>query len=84
MALGCAGTTSDTWSLDLNAKYDFKVRGAELFVRVDAFNVFNNDAEAWNWHFAERSWNGVPYENFGETEYHQAPRSVRFGFGMSF
>ena len=56
----------------------------EWYLRGDVFNVFNNSAVLWDWHFAERSWNGVPWEYFGEPQFHQAPRSVRFGIGMSF
>jgi len=81
---GSLGRTPDVWSLDLMLKYAFAAAGLDWNVRVDVFNVFNNDAEVWNSHFAERAWNGVPNEHFGEPEYHQAPRSVRFGFGMSF
>jgi len=81
---GSRGRTPDVWSLDLMLKQVFTAAGLEWNIRLDVFNVFNNDAEVWNYHFAERSWNGVPYEYFGETEYHQAPRSIRFGFGMSF
>ncbi len=65
-------------------KYAFTAGGLGWSVRADVFNVFNNAAVMWNYHFAERAWNGVPYDNFGEPQFYQKPRSVRFGFGLSF
>jgi len=80
---GCAGTTPSTWSLDLTARYDLKRWGLDWFARVDAFNVFNNDTrtevdeEAENETFAANP-------SYGMATYFQAPRAVRFGFGVSF
>jgi outer membrane receptor protein involved in Fe transport len=81
---GSLGRTPDVWSLDLMLKYEFAALGLDWNVRADVFNVFDNAAEEWNHHFAEQAWNGVPNEHFGETQYYQTPRSVRFGFGVSF
>jgi hypothetical protein len=81
---GSLGRTPNVWSVDLMVKYAFTAAGLDWNVRVDVFNVTNNAAEEWNYIFAEQSWNGVPYEHFGEPQFFQAPRSVRFGFGLSF
>jgi hypothetical protein len=53
-------------------------------VRTDVFNVFNNDAELWVQDRAENTGNGIPNPYYGFPQFHQAPRSVRFGIGLSF
>jgi outer membrane receptor protein involved in Fe transport len=81
---GSIGRTSNVWNLDLMLKYAFDAAGFEWFFRADVFNVFNNDAEIWVDQLGEDPGNGVPNEYFGLPVYYQAPRSVRFGFGLSF
>jgi outer membrane receptor protein involved in Fe transport len=81
---GCCGRTDDIWSLDLMLKYDFLAAGIQWNVRADIFNVFDNQGVDWYWEFAEDSWNGAPDPYYGEPLMYQTPRSVRFGFGVSF
>jgi hypothetical protein len=81
---GSRGRSPNVWSLDLMLKYALSIGGLDWNVRVDVFNVFNNHAELWNYEWAENGSNGVPDEHFGETEYYQNPRSVRFGLALNF
>jgi hypothetical protein len=80
---GCGGRSADTWNLDLSLRYDLKQWSADWFLRVDTFNVFNNervievDEEA-------QSDNYLPNPNYKGATYYQSPRSVRFGIGVSF
>jgi hypothetical protein len=80
---GFAGTTDAAWSLDATLGYTIRALGAEWQLRLDVFNVFNNDAAAEVNQIAER-------ENFeGNPSYllpqiYQEPRSVRLGFAVSF
>ena len=39
---GTAGRTPTIWTLDLGAQYTFKIWKSSLALRVDVFNVFNN------------------------------------------
>ena len=78
------GRTSNVWSLDLMLKYSFAAVGLDWQFRVDVFNVYNNSSELWVQHFAENAGNGIPRDTYGLPEFYQAPRSVRFGFGLSF
>ena len=80
---GCAGTTPSTWNLDLTARYDLKLWGLDWFARVDAFNVFNNDTLVEVDEDAEdETFTSNP--SYGMATYFQSPRSIRFGFGVSF
>ena len=81
---GCCGRTDDVWGLDLMLRYDYQAAGIDWNVRLDVFNIFNNQNVERVSVWAENTSNGVPEVNYGEPEYYQAPRSVRLGFGMNF
>ena len=80
---GCGGRTADTWNLDLSLRYDFRPWGTNWFIRVDAFNVFNNDTVVEVDEEAQGD-TYLPNPNYQGATYYQSPRSVRFGLGMSF
>lgn len=80
---GCGGRTPDSWNLDLSLRYDIRQLGALWFVRLDAFNVFNNDQVIEVDEEAEGT-TFLPNPNYKGTTYYQSPRSVRFGFGANF
>ena len=80
---GSLGRTESIWWLDLTVRYDWTWRDVNLFARVDAFNVFNNQGVT---NVEERGEiiQGTPYENWGEPIFYQNPRSLRMGLGVSF
>jgi outer membrane receptor protein involved in Fe transport len=80
---GCCGRTDDVWSLDLMGGYRFALGGLDLSLRVDVFNVFDNDAVTEVEERAEDD-AGAPNPLYGEALVHQIPRRVRLGFGVSF
>jgi hypothetical protein len=80
---GCCGRTDDVWSLDLMGGYRFPLGGLDLVLRVDIFNVFDNDAVTEVEERAEDD-AGAPNPLYGEAVVHQVPRRVRLGFGVSF
>ena len=41
---GTVGTTDDTYGLDAMVKYDFRLAGLDLNVRLDIFNLFDSSA----------------------------------------
>ena len=81
---GCCGRTEDVWGIDVMLKYDFQALGIDWNVRLDAFNALNNQNIARVLVSAEGTWNGVPYENYGEPQHYQRPRTIRLGFGLNF
>ena len=84
---GHSGTTPNVLWLDLMVKYDFRW-GVDWFVRLDVFNFFNNHAVTEVDEFAEEDTSSPPNyllnPNYGLARAYQSPRSVRFGFGLSF
>ena len=82
-ARGCAGRTDAAWALDLGLRYDWAWLGAGWHARVDAMNLTDNgavevvveDSELW-------SYQANP--SYLLPRYYQLPRTVRFGFGVSF
>jgi hypothetical protein len=80
---GSYGTTDDSWGLDVMAKYDFRALGAQMNVRVDVFNLFDNDAVTEIDEFGDTDSGGVN-PNFLEPTQYQPARSVRFGVGINF
>ena len=80
---GCGGRTDSVWALDLGVKYDWQWLGADWNVRVDAFNVTNNDSVELVDEFAD-NWTGGPNPSYLMPWHHQTPRRVRLGFGVSF
>ncbi len=83
MPRGCCGTTDDIFGIDGMFKYDFQVGNTNMNVRVDVFNLFNNDGVTEVRELAEIQV-GTPDPNYNRTTHYQAPRSVRFGFGLNF
>jgi len=80
---GCAGTTSESWSLDLMAKYDFRIGSTHWYARVDVFNVFDIDTTLEvNEEAEDESFLANP--SYLMPRYYQPPRSVRLGFGFNF
>jgi len=64
-------------------RYEFQALGAGCNVRVDVFNLFNNDAVNQVREYAEQR-NLTPDPSYRMARFHQAPRSVRLGLGVSF
>jgi hypothetical protein len=71
------------WSLDVMARYDFRLAGLDLDFRIDVFNVFDNHAVTEVQERAEDA-TGAPDPTYGEAITHQTPRRVRFGVGVRF
>jgi hypothetical protein len=80
---GCVGTTEASWGLDLTMRYDLRALGADWKLRLDAFNVFDNDTVTEVDERAELS-NFQTNPSYLMARHHQSPRSVRLGFGVSF
>ncbi len=80
---GSFGTTDDAFALDLMAKYDFKLGPADMYVRLDAFNITNNDATTELDEAGDLD-TGAANDTFLAPTHYQPPRSVRFGVGLSF
>ncbi|MEJ2422272.1 MAG: TonB-dependent receptor, partial [Acidobacteriota bacterium] len=81
---GTAGRTPTTWTLDLGAQYNIPLWKSHLGVRVDIFNVTNNQkATAVYQSYAVQSGVGGPItvepgaEHWGDAYAHQSPRAVR-------
>jgi outer membrane receptor protein involved in Fe transport len=81
---GCCGRTDDVWGLDVMLKYDFQTAGITWNVRLDAFNILNNQNVVRVRQQAERTGSGVPRDDYGEPMYYQRPRTVRLGLGLNF
>jgi outer membrane receptor protein involved in Fe transport len=80
---GCGGRTPDTWALDLTARYDFRLAGGDCYARLDVFNLFDNDAVTKVDEVAEIE-TLQPNSDYLEPRFFQAPRTIRFGIGLSF
>jgi hypothetical protein len=80
---GCMGTTDDAYALDLNLKYDFTLAGLDMNVRMDVFNVLNNQHVTSVSEGSEQA-TGADNPNFLEATDTQAARRVRFGVGLTF
>jgi len=80
---GCGGRTPETWALDLTARYDFRIGGADCFARLDVFNLLDKDAVTKVDEVAEER-TLMPNSDYLEPRFFQSPRTVRFGFGVSF
>ncbi len=88
---GSAGRTPTTWTLDLGAQYNIPLWKSHLGVRVDIFNVTNNQkATAVYQTWAYQSNVGDPIvsdpsaEHWGDAYAHQSPRAVRLALRWSF
>jgi hypothetical protein len=80
---GCAGTTGSTWGLDLMVRYGFRAAGVRWDLRVDAFNLLDNDGAVEVEEIAETG-AGEPSPSYLEPLYFQTPRGVRIGIGVGF
>ncbi len=89
---GSAGRTPTIWNLDLGAQYNFRLWKSNLGLRVDIFNVTNNQKatevyqDAYNWSQASHPIVALPESSshWGQAYAHQAPRSVRFAMRWTF
>jgi len=66
---GCCGRTDDIWSLDVVARYDFRLGSLDLNLRLDVFNVFDTHAVTEVDESAEDD-TGAPSATYGETTSH--------------
>jgi len=80
---GTVGRTDDLYGVDATVKYDFRTAGIDWWVRLDVFNLLDNDAIVYYGEYSTTH-SGTPYPSFGQPIYYQEPRRVRFGFGVSF
>jgi hypothetical protein len=80
---GSAGRTDDMWGIDALVKYDFEVAGLDMNVRLDVFNLFDNDYVTEVDEQADLDSGGVNEEFLSPLQF-QAPRVVRLGFGITF
>jgi hypothetical protein len=83
---GSAGRTPTVWSLDLGVQYTFKVGKTDLALRVDIFNVTNQQITTQ----VDQTYNYVSNEdvrtnpNFGKEISHQQGRRVRLAIRWTF
>jgi len=82
-ARGCGGTTDSTWGIDLMARYNVELGPAAGYVRLDAFNLFDNQAVSEVDEFAEYSSSAANPDYLRPLGY-QTPRRVRLGVGVTF
>ena len=80
---GCAGKSDAAWALDLGVRYDWSWFGADWHARVDAINLTNNHSVEVVVEATDLS-NHQPNPSYLLPRYYQSPRTVRFGFGLSF
>jgi hypothetical protein len=80
---GCCGTTENVWTLDAMVRYSIPLGKLTLGLRLDVFNIFNNDAVVQVDETGEFS-NGEINPYYGEAVEYQSPRWVRIGIGASF
>jgi hypothetical protein len=80
---GSQGTTDDVMTLDAMVRYDFQAAGIDWNVRMDVFNLFNQQSSNEVREFSGTATFGID-AGFLETTHYQPPRTVRFGFGLSF
>ncbi len=86
---GTAGRTPTTWTLDLGAQYNFKLPKGVLGVRLDVFNVTNeqkatNEYQTWQVQTAAGGPLLMDNLNFKKPYLHQVPRLIRVGLRWTF
>lgn len=89
---GSEGRTPSTWTLDLSAKYLIELEQADVALRADIFNLFNNDDATQlneiNERYAGQSDEGLflgEYNpSYGLPTSFQTPRYVRFSVEVNF
>ena len=69
-------------------KYDFRVVGLDWNVRLDVFNLRNNQAVTEVNEYSEQESSSPPNyvadPNYKLPTHYQSPRAVRFGIGLNF
>ncbi len=88
---GTAGRTPTIWTLDLGAQYDFKLFKTNLGLRVDIFNLTNEQKTTAVYQKAYTELNQgdprsawVPNSYYGLPYQHQSPRAIRFAIRWTF
>jgi hypothetical protein len=84
---GSAGRTPSTWTLDLGAQYNLKLFKTNLGLRVDVFNV-TNQQDTTMVDMLQNNTNSDPSlhdnPNYGKETAHQQERRVRFAVRWTF
>jgi outer membrane receptor protein involved in Fe transport len=83
MPRGCCGTTDDIFGIDAMVKYDFQVGNMDMNVRLDVFNLFDNDGVTEVNELGDTDI-GEPNQDYGLPTHFQQPRRIRLGFGLNF
>jgi hypothetical protein len=88
---GSAGRTPTTWDFDLGVQYNWKLFKTNLGLRLDIFNLTNNQkATAVFQGYYEQTEAGGPIvyigdvNHFGDAYEHQAPRAARISVRWTF
>ncbi|MDP5138366.1 TonB-dependent receptor [Rheinheimera baltica] len=89
---GSQGRTASNWTLDLTARYEMKFNGADIVLRGDVFNVFNNMKvterneinEIYAGDRADGGYAGTASALYGLPDAFQSPRSVRLSAEVKF
>jgi hypothetical protein len=85
---GGQGRTDDVYGFDTMIKYDFGLVGLDWNVRLDVFNIFNNQAVTEVNEYSEQESSSPPNyvadPNYKLPTHYQQPRAVRFGVGVNF
>jgi len=81
---GSWGTSDNIWGMDLMVKYLFQIGGGvELNLRLDAFNLTNNDGVSEVDEDGDLN-SGANNQSFLTPTHYQSPRTVRLGVGITF
>ena len=90
---GSEGRTSNTWTLDLSATYDYYIEDSRITFRADIFNVTNNDKVTQQNETNERyssydgafgGYRGEANPTYGLPNNFQQPRYVRISVSAEF
>ncbi len=86
---GANGRTPTTWEFDLGAQYNFKLYKSNLGLRLDVFNLFNEQkptAEYQTWAVQSSAGGPITIDNnlWSKPYAHQAPRLVRLALRWTF
>ncbi|MBA6224263.1 TonB-dependent receptor [Colwellia sp. MB02u-18] len=90
---GSEGRTSNTWTLDLSATYDYYIEDSKITFRADIFNVTNNDKVTQQNETNERyssydgafgGYRGEANPTYGLPTNFQQPRYVRISVSAEF
>ncbi|MFT6917486.1 MAG: hypothetical protein ACJA2G_000087 [Cognaticolwellia sp.] len=90
---GSEGRTSNTWTLDLSATYDYYIEDSKITFRADIFNVTNNDKVTQQNESNERyssydgafgGYRGEANPTYGLPNNFQQPRYVRISVSAEF